>query len=86
MTNINSGSTAQQMYDMCNEVIEVFSLDWNNCVTYSSADKNSVIGQRSSLLQKIRSAEVTKIFLTLVALAIYTFVSRKGCQRTFCKC
>ena len=35
--NINSGSTAQQMYDVCNEVKEAFSLDCYNCVTYSSS-------------------------------------------------
>ena len=27
MPNINSGSTAQQMYDVCNKVREAFSLD-----------------------------------------------------------
>ena len=44
MLNINSGSTAQQMYDVCNEVREAFSLDWGNCVKYSSDKKNSMIG------------------------------------------
>lgn len=34
MANINSGLTAEQMYDMCNEVREMFSLDWDNCMTY----------------------------------------------------
>ena len=56
-SNINSRSTAQQMYDVCNEVREAFLLDWNNCITYSSDNKNSMIGQRNSLLQKIRSAK-----------------------------
>ena len=60
--NINSSSTAQQMYDVCNEVKEAFSLDWDNCVTCSSVNKNSVIGQCNCLLQKIRG--------TLVALVI----------------
>ena len=55
--NINSGLTAQQMYDVCNKVREAFSLDWDNCVTYSSDNTNSMIGQRNSLLQKIRSAQ-----------------------------
>ena len=56
--NINSGSTAQQIYDMCNEVKEAFSLDWDNCVTRSSVNKKSLIGQCNCLLQKIRSALV----------------------------
>ena len=30
MPNINSGSTAQQMFDICSEVIESFSLDREN--------------------------------------------------------
>ena len=33
MPNINSASTGQQMYDVCTEVTEAFSLDWDNCVT-----------------------------------------------------
>ena len=59
--NINSGSTAQQMYDVCSEVKEVFSLDWDNCVTCSSVNKNSVIGQCNCLLRKIRSALVALV-------------------------
>ena len=59
--NINSGSTAQQMYDVCNEVKEAFSLDWDNCVTCSSGNKKSVIGQCNCLLQKIRSALVALV-------------------------
>ena len=43
MRNINSGSTASQKYDVCNEVREAFSLDWDNCVTYSSDNTNSMI-------------------------------------------
>ena len=50
------------MYDVCNEVNEAFSLDWDNCVTYSSGNKNSLVGQCNCLLQKIQNA--------LVALAI----------------
>ena len=51
--NINSGSTVQQIYDVCNEVKEAFSLDWDNCIKSSSVNKNSVIGQCNCLLQKI---------------------------------
>ena len=51
--NINSSSTAQQMYDVCNEVKDAFSLDWDNCVTCSLVNKNSVNGQCNCLLQKI---------------------------------
>ena len=69
MSDINSRSTAQQMHDVCNEVREAASLDWNNCTTYCSDNKNYMIGQRNSLLQDIRSAKkVTKRFLKLVAL------------------
>ena len=57
MPNINSGSTAQQMYDECNKVREAFSLDQDNCVTYSFDNTNSMIGQRNSLLQKIQSVQ-----------------------------
>ena len=59
--NINSGSTAQQMYDVCNEVKEALSLDRVNCVTCTSGIKNSVIGQCNCLLQKIRSALVALV-------------------------
>ena len=54
MANINSGLTVQQIYDVYRET---FSLDWDNCVTYSSDNTNSMIGQRNSLLQKIRGVE-----------------------------
>ena len=36
---------------------ETLSLDWDNCVRYSSDNTNSMIGQRNSLLQKIRGVE-----------------------------
>ena len=51
--NINSGSTAQQMYDMRNEVKEAFLLGWDNHLTYSSDYTNSMIGQGNSLHQKM---------------------------------
>ena len=52
--NIKSGSTAQQIYDVYKET---FSLDWDNCVTYSSDNTNSMIGQRNSLLQETQGVE-----------------------------
>ena len=71
MPNINSGSTAQEMYDACNEVREAFSLDWDNCVTYFSDNSNPMIGQRNSLLQNIQSGQGDqKTFDSLVALYI----------------
>ena len=70
MQNINSNSKAQKMYDVCSKVKEVFSLDWDYYVTYSSDNTNSRIGKRYSLLHKLRSVRMTKIFLTLVALFI----------------
>ena len=54
--NINSGSTAQQMFDVCNGVIESFSLDWENCITLSSDNTNSIIGAHNSLLKKIEDS------------------------------
>ena len=62
MPNINSGSTAQQIYDV---YIETFSLDWDNCVTYSSDNTNSMIGQCNSLLQKIRGVEGDQKIFTI---------------------
>ena len=56
------------MCDVCNEVRESFSLDWDNYLMCSSHNANSVIGQRNSLLAKM--SEVTEKFLTLVALVI----------------
>ena len=35
----------------------MFSLDWDNCVTYSSDNTNAMIGQRNSLLQKMWGVE-----------------------------
>ena len=40
MPSINIGSIAQQMYDISNEVREGFSLNWCNCMTYSSENIN----------------------------------------------
>ena len=60
---INSGSTAHQMYDVCNEVREAFSLDWDNCVTYSSDKTNGMIGQSNILQRKYKVCKVTKRFL-----------------------
>ena len=57
MSNISSGSAAQKMHGVCNEVKETFSLDWDNYVTYSSDNTNSMIGQRNNLLQKIPSPQ-----------------------------
>ena len=48
--NISSGSTVQEMHDVCNEVKEAFSLDWDNCVWCSSVNKNYLIGQCNCLL------------------------------------
>ena len=50
MPNINCGSMAQQMYDECRKVREGFSLDCDNCITYSSDNTNSTIGQCNNLL------------------------------------
>ena len=50
------------MCDVCNEVRDAFSLDWDNCVTYSSDNTNSMIGQRNSLLQKIENEQGDRKF------------------------
>ena len=57
MPIISSGSTAQQMCNVCNEVREAFSLDWDNFIVYFSDNTNSMIGKRNSFLQEIRSAQ-----------------------------
>ena len=54
MVNMKIDSIPQQMYDVCNEVREAFSLDWDNCLMYSSDNANSM----------------NKRFLTLVGLVI----------------
>ena len=43
MPSINSDSTEQQICDVCNELREACSLDWDNCITYSSDNTISVI-------------------------------------------
>ena len=57
MPDINSGSTAEKMFDTCDSVIKSFSLDWNNCITYSSDNTNSMVGKRNSLLKRIQNAQ-----------------------------
>ena len=77
--NNNNGSTTQQMYDVCNEVREAFSLNWDNCVTCSSDNTNSMIGQRNSLLQKIRSEQGDhKIFDVICPSHLAHFCAGKG--------
>ena len=51
MPNINRGSTAHQMYDVCNEVREALF------ITYSPDNANPMIVQRNNLLQNIRKAQ-----------------------------
>ena len=55
MPDINSGSTAEKMFDTCDSVIKSFSLDWNNCITYSSDNTNSMVGK--SLAHRTASSE-----------------------------
>ena len=45
------------MCDVRNEVRDAFGLDWDNYVTYSSDNTNSMIGQRNNLPQKIQNEE-----------------------------
>ena len=45
---------------MCNEVREAFSLGWDNCVTHSSDNTNSMIGQLYSFFQNIQIAQGNK--------------------------
>ena len=61
--NVSSGSTAQQMFNVCNEVIENFSLDWNKYVTYSQDNSNSMAGSYNRLLKKIKDSQTKeKVF------------------------
>ena len=50
-------SIPQHMYNVCNEVREAFSLDWDNCVTYSSDNANSMTRKHNSFRQNIGSAQ-----------------------------
>lgn len=61
--NVSSGSKAQQMFNVCNKVIENFSLDWNKYVTYSSDNSNSMAGSYNRLLKKIKDSQAKeKVF------------------------
>ena len=59
MPNIKSGSTAQQnVYDACNEAVQDnFSLSWDNCVSNSSDNTNSMVKANESLLKKIKDSQ-----------------------------
>ena len=58
MRNINSMSTAQQMYDACNEVVkDNFSLSWDNCVSNSFDNTNSMVEAHESLLKKMKDSQ-----------------------------
>ena len=67
MPIIDSDSTAQEIYDVCNEVREALSLGRDNSMTYSSDNTNSMIGQLTAYLRKYELRKVTKRFSTLVA-------------------
>ena len=69
MPIINSGTTAHQIY-VCNEVREAFLLDWDNSLTYSSTNTNSMTGQLTAYLRKYEVHKVAKRFSTLVPLVI----------------
>ena len=64
---IDSDSTAQEIYDVCNEVREALSLGRDNSMTYSSDNTNSMIGQLTAYLRKNEVRKVTKRFSTSVA-------------------
>ena len=57
MLDTNSCSTAEQMLETCDTVIKSFSLDWSNCVSYSSDNTNSMIGKRNSVLKRITNVQ-----------------------------
>ena len=51
-------STAQQMYDECNEVVkDNFSLSWDNCVSNSFDNTNSMVEAHESLLKKMKDSQ-----------------------------
>ena len=45
------------MFETCDTVIKSFSLDWSNCVSYSSDNTNSMIGKRNSVLKRITNVQ-----------------------------
>ena len=57
MPDVNSCSTAEQMLETCDTVIKSFSLDWSNCVSYSSDNTNSMICKRNSVLNRITNVQ-----------------------------
>ena len=79
--NINSGSAVQQMFNVCNEVIENFSLDWNKCVTYSSDNTNSMVGHKNSLLKKIKDSQAEqKVFDVVCPCRLAHICAAKGAR------
>ena len=88
MPKIAVGSTVQQMHNICNEVRETFSFEWDDCVTYSFDNTNFMIEKRSSLFQKIRSAQGDqKIFGVGCPCHLVHLCAGKGAkERTFNKC
>ena len=60
MPNINCGSTAEQMYDACKEVVkDNFSLSWDICVSNSNSfdNTNSMVEAHESLLRKMKDSQ-----------------------------
>ena len=68
--NVNSGSTGQKMFNVCNEVIENFSLDWNKFLTYFSDNAIFMIGRHTACWRKLRTLRLNKKFLILVVQVI----------------
>ena len=81
MPNMKIDSIPQHMYDVCNEVREAFSLDWDNCDTYSSDSANSMTGKHNSLRQNIGSAQDDrKIFNVIWPCHLAHFCTGKGAK------
>ena len=78
MPKINSGSTAQQILNVCNEMIENLSLDWGKCVTYSSDNTNSMVQCDNSLLKKSKDSQAEhKVFDVTCQCHLAQFVLEK---------
>lgn len=78
MPKINNGSTAQQIFNVCNEMIENLSLDWGKCVTCSSDNTNSMVRCGNSLLKKSKDSQAEhKVFDVTCQCHLAQFVLEK---------
>ena len=57
MLDVNAGSHAQTMFNSINNAIKSAKFSWDYCVSYSSSNTNSMVGEKNNLLTKIKNAQ-----------------------------